>query len=103
MATSMDHVLGDLGDRERERGKGVEEYREALGFLMWMVGDFTEAPEKVIFSGPATVAIFPDGSKVVAKCSDRDAYDKEKGLLMCLAKRIWGSKAVDILGKWCDE
>ncbi len=63
----------------------------------------TDLPEKVIFSGPATIAIFPDGSKSIAKCSDNDAYDKEKGLLMCMAKRVWGSKTVDVLEEWCGE
>lgn len=40
---------------------------------------------KVIFSGKATVLI-KDGKKYVSKCKDGDAYDKEKGLLLCLAQ-----------------
>lgn len=58
------------------------------------------APEKVIFSGPATIAIWPSGDKVVAKCSGNDEYDREKGLMMCLLKKAYGSKAVDILEEW---
>lgn len=60
-------------------------------------------PEKVIFSGPATVAIWPSGDKVVAKCSGNDVYDREKGLMMCLLKKTYGSKAVDILGRWVED
>lgn len=41
--------------------------------------------DKVIFNGNATVLI-KDGKKYVSKCKDGDAYDKEKGLLLCLAK-----------------
>lgn len=45
-----------------------------------------EVPEdKVIFSGNATVLI-KDGKKYVSKCKDGDTYDKEKGLLLCLAQ-----------------
>ena len=40
---------------------------------------------KVIFNGKATV-LMKDGKKYVSKCMDGDAYDKEKGLLLCLAK-----------------
>ncbi len=58
------------------------------------------APKKVIFSGPATIAIWPSGDKVVAKCSGNDEYDREKGLMMCLLKKAYGSKAVDILEEW---
>lgn len=60
-------------------------------------------PEKVIFNGPATVAIWPSGDKVVAKCSGNDEYDREKGLMMCLLKKTYGSKAVDILGRWLED
>ena len=60
-------------------------------------------PEKVIFNGPATIAIWPSGDKVVAKCSGNDVYDREKGLMMCLLKKTYGSKAVDILEEWREE
>ena len=60
-------------------------------------------PEKVIFSGPATIAFWPSGDKVVAKCSGDDEYDREKGLMVCLLKKTYGSKAVDILGRWLED
>ena len=56
---------------------------------------------KVIHNEPATIVIWADGSKTVVKCSPNDEYDREKGLLMCIAKKQYGSKAVDILREWC--
>lgn len=41
--------------------------------------------EKVIFNGKATI-LFKDGKKFVSKCDNEDTYDKEKGLLLCIAK-----------------
>lgn len=47
---------------------------------------YEEVPDcKVIFNDKATVLI-KDGKKYVSKCMDGDTYDKEKGLLLCLAK-----------------
>lgn len=42
-------------------------------------------PACVIFNEKETVLI-KDGKKYVSKCMDGDTYDKEKGLLLCLAK-----------------
>lgn len=41
--------------------------------------------DKLIFRDNATILI-KDGKKYIAKCCDGDTYDKEKGLLVCLAK-----------------
>lgn len=76
----------------------VESFWSTMGAMLEVVCGV--APEKVIFSGPATIAIWPSGNKVVAKCSGNDEYDREKGLMMCLLKKAYGSKAVDILEKW---
>lgn len=45
---------------------------------------FGEPKYKVIFNAPATI-LFVDGKKYVSKAHD-EPFDKEKGLLMCLAK-----------------
>lgn len=44
-----------------------------------------ENPCKVIFKGKETILI-KDGKEYVSKCADGDKYDKEKGVLLCLAK-----------------
>lgn len=40
---------------------------------------------KLIFRDNATI-LLKDGKRYVSKCIDGDTYDREKGLLMCLAK-----------------
>lgn len=41
--------------------------------------------DKIIFNDKATI-LFKDGKKFVSKCDNEDTYDKEKGLLLCIAK-----------------
>jgi hypothetical protein len=47
--------------------------------------------KKVIYSGPCTIVIWADDSKTIVRCQDGDTYSKEIGLLMCLAKKVWGT------------
>lgn len=47
--------------------------------------------KKVIYSGPCTIVIWTDDSKTIVRCQDGDTYSKEVGLLMCLAKKVWGT------------
>lgn len=49
--------------------------------------------EKVIFNDPATIVIWNDGTKTVVKCQDGDIYDKETGLAMCCAKKLFDNKS----------
>jgi hypothetical protein len=42
-------------------------------------------PDKLIFKGKETILI-KDGKEYVSKCADGDVYDKEKGVLLCLAR-----------------
>lgn len=42
-------------------------------------------PDKLIFNKNATI-LFKDDKKYIAKCHPEDTYDREKGLLLCLAK-----------------
>lgn len=58
-----------------------------MGHCWWIAHEKLElvkAPQ-VIFDGEKTTLI-KDGKKYVAKCNDGDTYDREKGLLVCLAK-----------------
>lgn len=52
----------------------------------------TAAIKDVIFAPPATIVYWSDGSKTVVKCSEKDAFDPEKGLAMAIAKRCGGNK-----------
>lgn len=47
--------------------------------------DVREVADRIIFRDNTTI-LFKDGKKYIAKCCDGDTYDKEKGLLVCLAK-----------------
>lgn len=48
-------------------------------------------PEKIIFHGPATIAIWPDGSKTVVKCQNGDDYDAEKAIALVYLKKMYGT------------
>lgn len=48
--------------------------------------------KNVIFTPPATIVYWSDGSNTVVKCSEKDAFDPEKGLAMAITKRCGGNK-----------
>lgn len=47
--------------------------------------------KQVIFNYPATIVIWDDDVKTVVECQRGDNYDMEKGLTMCIAKRMMGN------------
>lgn len=61
------------------------------------------AIKEVIFHDPATVAYWEDGTKTVVKCQDEE-FDKEKGLLAAIAKKVYGNKGNfnNIIKKYCE-
>lgn len=58
--------------------------------------------KKVIYNDPATIVFWADGTKTVVKCGEEDTYDYQTGLLMCIAKKVFGNKGSfnDILREW---
>lgn len=56
----------------------------------------------VIFSGPATIVQWKDGTKTVVKCAKNDNFDTEKGLAMAIAKKALGNKGnyYETIKKW---
>lgn len=46
--------------------------------------------KRVIYSEPATVVFWNDGTKTVCKCTYPDVYSKEVGLSLCILKKIYG-------------
>lgn len=57
--------------------------------------------KEVIYSNPATVVIWSDGTKTVSKCSPSDEYSKETGLMCCLLKKILTNREFkNILDDW---
>lgn len=51
--------------------------------------DYRLYPRRIIRNGDATIVLWEDGTKTVAKCHG-DEYDAEKGLAMALARKVWG-------------
>ena len=51
----------------------------------------TPAAKKIIFSGPATIILWSDGTKTVVKCDERDTFDPEKGVALCYMKKMCGN------------
>lgn len=49
--------------------------------------------KQVIFNYPATVVIWSDGVKTVVECQKGDNYDMEKGLALCICKRMMGNQS----------
>ena len=47
--------------------------------------------KKAIFNDPYTIVLWSDGTKTVVKCQDGDEYDRERGVLACIAKRATGN------------
>jgi len=61
---------------------------------------------KVIFSGPATIVFWNDGSKTVTKCAKDDDFNYELGIAMCMLKKIFGESYKDFKKdskKWIPE
>lgn len=58
--------------------------------------------KNVIFNKKATVVFWADGTKTIVKCQPGDKYDPEKGLLACMAKKLYGGNGFNrALAKWC--
>lgn len=48
------------------------------------------AIKKIIFSGPCTIVLWEDGTKTMARVSDGETFDSEKGVAVCFMKKIMG-------------
>lgn len=46
--------------------------------------------KKIIFSGPCTIILWDDGTKTIARVSEGDEFDPEKGVAVCFMKKIMG-------------
>nr|DAR10669.1 MAG TPA: hypothetical protein [Caudoviricetes sp.] len=46
---------------------------------------------RVIFNGPATIILWTDGIKTIAKTHGDDAFDPEKGFAVACAKKLLGN------------
>lgn len=47
--------------------------------------------KEVIYSDPATIVFWNDGTKTVCKCKSPDTYSEEVGLSLCILKKLYGA------------
>lgn len=64
-------------------------FKKLLGF-----DEDVRVPEamRVIYSFPATVVFWSDGTKTVVRCGENDEYDEEKGIAMAFCEKVLGNK-----------
>ena len=67
----------------------------------YMYYDIRRFIKKVKFNPPATIVFWTDNTKTVVKCKGED-YDPEKGLAMCICKKVLGDKGnyYEVFKKW---
>ena len=71
---------------------------ESKPFSKWTMNVYIE---KVVYKEPLTIVFWSDGTKTSAKCSELDQYNPETGLMVCLYKKFFGSKAVkNLMNEW---
>ena len=57
--------------------------------------------ERVLYSNPATIVFWDDGTKTTAKCFENDLYNPETGLAMCILKKLYGgAKMKNVIDAW---
>ena len=57
--------------------------------------------KRVIYSDPATIVFWSDGTKTVSKCHAGDEYSPECGLILCTLKKLVGANHVrELLSDW---
>lgn len=95
-------------------GTSIFDLFENFALVPSGVNVYVEKPRKpmpeiknVVFSDPATIVFWADGTKTVVKCQKQtgDTYSKETGLAMAIAKKAYGNKGNfnDIFTKWLAE
>ena len=47
----------------------------------------------LIFSGPATIIIWSDGTKTMVKCAEGQQFDRYSGFCACVCKKLFGSSS----------
>lgn len=72
-----------------------------------MPDDYLYLPEyieDIWFRGPATIVWWDDGTKTVSVCSEKDTYDYEKGIAMCMLKKLVGDGSFnDVFKIWSPQ
>ena len=72
---------------------------------LYMANVFLPKIKDVIFNPPATIVLWDDNSKTVVKAQNGEPYDPEKGMAMCIVKKIYGNKGkyFNNISKWVEK
>ena len=122
-----DEYYADHYGKKKEGSMHISErkVRDALGFKScdihdlrgWKIDNIQIQPviigkfdirtliKKVIFNDPATIILWTDGSKTVVKVGPNETYDPEKGMAMCICKKVLGNKGNfnDVFKKYMED
>ena len=98
--TAVYALIGELDKDETEGGKNMNR-KETTNKSNRKSPDFRRFIKKVKFNPPATIVFWTDNTKTVVKCQGED-YDPEKGLAMCISKKMLGDKGnyYEVFKKW---
>ena len=75
-------------DTDVPRHKVVSDIEAVVRDLYGIEDDELPKADKVIFSGPATVMLWPDGTKTITKRRDGDENDYVFGMLACILRKL---------------
>ena len=81
--------------------KSLSANKETAERSNYMPTDIRSCIKKVKFNPPATIVFWTDNTKTVVKCQGED-YDPEKGLAMCICKKVLGNKGnyYEVFKQW---
>ena len=98
--TAVYALIGELDKDETEGGKNMNR-KETTNKSNRTSPDIRRFIKKVKFNPPATIVFWTDNTKTVVKCKGED-YDPEKGLAMCICKKVLGDKGnyYEVFKKW---
>ena len=98
--TAVYALIGELDKDETEGGKNMNR-KETTNKSNRTPPDIRRFIKKVKFNPPATIVFWTDNTKTVVKCNGED-YDPEKGLAMCICKKVLGDKGnyYEVFKKW---
>ena len=100
------HMVGEIDPYEVDCL--VEKICNEMGYLARLPiispNNIKKYIKTVIYHEPATIVKWKDGTKTVVKCDEYDTYDKEKGLMACIIKKLTGNTGRwnEILKEWVD-
>lgn len=99
----LEQIAKQLPDAQ----KRIEDREETLQLLQKQQRNkrLRSLIDNVIFSGPVTVIKWNDGTYTRVRCRDDEPYDKEKGLLAAMAKKLYEDTNIFVeeLRYWCVE